>query len=59
MNKKNNNLEAMEAKARERGITYGQLQAQETVRKLREDKERNERIRRAYDRLNKQRREIR
>lgn len=56
---KNNNLEAMEAKARERGITYGQLQAQETVRKMKEDKERNERIRRAYDRLNKQRREIR
>lgn len=59
MNKKKISLEAMEAKARERGITYGQLQAQETVRKLREDKERNERIRRAYDRLNKQRKEIR
>lgn len=56
---KNNNLEAMEAKARERGITYGQLQAQETVRKMKEDREREERLRRAYDRMNKQRREIR
>lgn len=51
MNKKNNNLEAMAAKARERGITYGQLQTQETIRKLREDKERKERIQRAYDKL--------
>lgn len=59
MNKKKISLEAMEAKARERGITYGQLQTQETIRKLREDKEREERIQRAYDRLNKQRKEIR
>ncbi len=54
-----NNLDAMAKKANERGMTYGQLQAQETLRKMNEDKERDERIRRAYDRINKQRREKR
>lgn len=57
--RKNNNLDEMAAKAQERGMTYGQLQAQETVRKMREDRERDERIRRAYDRINKQRKEKR
>lgn len=59
MKKKNNNLDEMAAKANEHGITYGKLQAQETIRKMREDKERDERIRRAYDRINKQRKEKR
>lgn len=54
-----NNLDAMAKKANERGMTYGQLQAQETLRKMNEDRERDERIRRAYDRINKQRREKR
>lgn len=57
--RKNNNLDEMAAKAQERDMTYGQLQAQETVRKMREDREREERIRRAYDRINKQRKEKR
>lgn len=55
----NKNLDAMAKKANERGMTYGQLQAQETLRKMTEDRERDERIRRAYDRINKQRREKR
>lgn len=59
MRKKDNNLDEMAAKANERGMTYGQLQAQETLRKMTEDRERDERIRRAYDRANKQRKEIR
>lgn len=59
MRKKNNNLDEMAKKANEHGITYGQLQAQETLRKMREDRERDERIRRAYDRIKKQRREKR
>lgn len=57
--RKNINLDAMAKKANERGMTYGQLQAQETLRKMNEDRERDERIRRAYDRINKQRREKR
>lgn len=54
-----NNLDAMAKKANERGMTYGQLQAQETLRKMGEDRERDKRIRQAYDRMNKQRKEIR
>lgn len=57
--RKNINLDAMAKKANEHGMTYGQLQAQETLRKMEEDREREERIRRAYDRINKQRREKR
>lgn len=54
-----NNLDEMARKANERGMTYGQLQAQETLRKMGEDRERDKRIRRAYDRIKKQRREKR
>lgn len=54
-----NNLDEMARKANERGMTYGQLQAQETLRKMGEDRERDKRIRQAYDRMNKQRKEIR
>lgn len=56
---KNNNLDEMAAKAKERGMTYGQLQTQEILRKMREDREREERIQRAYDRANKQGKEKR
>ncbi len=53
MRKKNKSLDEMAIKAKERGMTYGQLQAQETLRKMGEDRERDERIRRAYDRAKK------
>lgn len=44
------NLDEMAVKAIERGMTYGQLQAQETLRMMKEDREREERIRQAYER---------